>query len=64
MAAPNMLVACPTANAVCRVEAMEVRMKRIIALLMLLITTATLAVVGPGSGSAALADDGVISSRN
>ena len=39
-------------------------MKRIIALLVLVIATAALAAVGPGGGSAAFADNGVISSQN
>jgi len=39
-------------------------MKRIIAVLVLLIAAATLATVGPGSASAAFADNGVISSHN
>lgn len=42
----------------------EVEMKRIIALLTLLIVAAALAAVGPGSASAAFADNGVISSRD
>jgi hypothetical protein len=41
------------------VDTMEVRMKRIIALLVLLITTATVATVGQG-WSAAFADNGVL----
>ena len=35
-------------------------MKRIITLLALLITAATTAMIGPGGGSAAFADNGVI----
>jgi hypothetical protein len=39
-------------------------MKRIIALLMLLVVGAALATVGPGAAAAAFADNGVISSRD
>jgi hypothetical protein len=42
----------------------EVEMKRMIALLMLLVAAATLAAVGPGAAGAAFADNGVISSHN
>ncbi len=44
--------------------AKEVEMKRMIALLMLLVAAATLAMVGPGTAEAVLADNGVINSRN
>ena len=42
----------------------EVEMKRIIALLMLVIVAAGLATVGPVGAGAAFADNGVISSRD
>ena len=44
--------------------AKEVEMKRIIALLMLVVAAVALATVGPGGAGAAFADDGVINSRN
>jgi hypothetical protein len=42
----------------------EDKMRRIVALLALLITAATLALIGPGTASVAFADNGVINSRN
>ena len=42
----------------------EVEMKRIIALLMLLVAAAALATVGPGAAGPAFADNGVLSSHN
>jgi len=42
----------------------EVELKRMIALLMMLVAAATLATVGPGAAGAAFADNGVISSHN